>query len=62
MTEIEELKNKIKELDNTIEDLQEENFRLCRRDDFLTCLEETGVDNWEGYDIAQDKFDEYYDE
>lgn len=28
--------------------------KLLERDEFLRSLEEAGVDNWEGYDIAID--------
>ena len=28
--------------------------KLLRREFFLCCLEEAGVDNWEGYEEAQD--------
>jgi hypothetical protein len=27
--------------------------RLIERDDFLSCLEDCGVDNWDGYSEAQ---------
>lgn len=29
---------------------------------WLRCLEQAGVDNWEGYGIAQDIYDEQYGE
>ncbi len=29
---------------------------LLDRDSFLTCLEAAGVDNWDGYDIACQKY------
>ncbi len=28
---------------------------------FMRCLESAGLDNWEGYDIAMDKFDSQKD-
>lgn len=31
---------------------------LQKRDDFLTCLEAAGVDNWEGYDLAWEMMSE----
>lgn len=31
---------------------REEYERLVSRDDFLTALEDAGVDNWNGYDYA----------
>ena len=34
--------------------LQTDNQRLQERDEWLSKLEAAGVDNWEGYDIAQD--------
>ena len=36
------------------EKLGKENIRLQKRDRWLTCLEQAGVDNWAGYDIAID--------
>ena len=38
--------------------LGEVNDKLKERDNWLKCLEAAGVDNWEGYDIAQDMRDE----
>lgn len=32
---------------------------LNKKEDFLAALEDAGVDNWEGYDIAQDTFEEW---
>lgn len=29
---------------------------LKKRDEFLQCLENWGVDNWSGYDEAQEEF------
>ena len=40
-----------KEINNK---LGEANEKLQERDNWLNCLEAAGVDNWEGYDIAQD--------
>ena len=31
---------------------KKEHERLVERDDWLTCLESAGVDNWSGYDYA----------
>lgn len=31
---------------------QEEYENLLKRDRFLSCLEGSGVDNWDGYDFA----------
>lgn len=36
------------------EQLQKEIVSLKKRDNWLSCLEAAGVDNWEGYDIACD--------
>ena len=44
-----------KEINNK---LGEVNEKLQERDNWLNCLEAAGVDNWEGYDIAQDMRDE----
>jgi len=38
--------------------LQDKNAKLEERSNWLSCLEAAGVDNWEGYDIAQDIRDE----
>jgi len=43
--EKEKVKNKI---------LQKQIEELKKRDEWLSCLEAAGVDNWEGYDIAID--------
>jgi len=32
--------------------LEEENEKLQKRNDWLTCLEQAGVDNWTGIDYA----------
>jgi hypothetical protein len=32
--------------------------RLSRDSELLSCLEATGVDNWEGYGIAKDMMEE----
>lgn len=36
----------------------EEFNRLQERDNFLSCLEACGVDNWEGFDDAVDMYRE----
>lgn len=33
-------------------------YRLLERDYFLECLEASGVDNWQGYEEAQDMYNE----
>jgi hypothetical protein len=35
---------------------QEEYEELKEAQRFLDCLEHAGVDNWEGYDFAQEEF------
>ena len=47
-TEQEEFNKKLININNKLQD----------RDDWLCCLESAGVDNWEGYDVAQDIRDE----
>ena len=37
-----------------IAQLKEENKKLTIRDNWLTCLESAGVDNWEGCGVADD--------
>ena len=37
--------------------LQKQVEKLEKRDEWLSCLEAAGVDNWEGYDIAIDMRD-----
>lgn len=32
-------------------------IRLSDRDFKLTCLENAGVDNWEGYDLAMEEYE-----
>jgi hypothetical protein len=32
----------------------EEYAYLCERDEWLSALEDAGVDNWEGYDFARE--------
>jgi len=44
-----------KDINKKLEDV---NGKLQERDNWLNCLEAAGVDNWEGYDIAQDIRDE----
>ena len=38
---------------------KEEYERLKERDTFLSCLEQAGVDNWEGYSYAWELMYEY---
>lgn len=40
----------------------EEYENLTERDAFLCALEGSGVDNWSGYEDAQDMLDEWRDE
>lgn len=40
---------------------KEEYERLLDRDDFLNALEITGVDNWEGYWLAKEYYEEMED-
>jgi hypothetical protein len=44
-----------KEINKKLGDVNE---KLQERDNWLNCLEAAGVDNWDGYDIAQDMRDE----
>lgn len=48
-------------LETELKALKEVNAKLQADSDWLGCLEAAGVDNWEGYDIAQDYRDEYLD-
>ena len=41
---------------------EEEHARLQDRDAFLCALEAAGVDNWDGYDNAQDILEEWNNE
>jgi hypothetical protein len=41
-----------------IEISKKEYDELVNKSYFLNCLEACGVDNWEGYGIAQDMYDE----
>ena len=49
-----ELKAKAK----LIERLHRKVRRLQQEADFLACLEAAGVDGWDGYEVAQELFDE----
>ena len=49
-------------LEKRVEVLEEENTKLDKRDDFLTALESAGVDNWQGYEHAQDIMEEWENE
>ena len=46
----------IKILLDEIEKLQKENKELVKDQTFLNCLESYGVDNWDGYEYALDKY------
>lgn len=55
-------------MEETITITKAEYMRLKERDEFLSCLEAEGVDNWSGYGDAQQSFqaceeghDEYRD-
>jgi len=41
-------------MEEMIEIKKSEYDSLRDRDDWLTCLESAGVDNWEGYDFARE--------
>ena len=43
----------------TITITEEEYDKLQERDSFLSALEATGVDGWEGYGIAKDMLEEW---
>ena len=45
-------------MDEMVEVSWTELCRLRDRDDFLSCLEAYGVDNWDGYGDAQDLYEE----
>lgn len=45
---------KYKEEKDNVESLTRKVERLEERDEWLSCLEAAGVDNWDGYDIARD--------
>lgn len=49
--EINRLREKIEQLNAEIDDMQEDV-------DFLACLEAQGVDNWSGYEFAQEMYRE----
>ncbi len=40
---------------------QKEYTKLTKRDAWLGCLEQAGVDNWEGFSDAQELWKEFYD-
>ena len=44
--------------EKTITISQDEYDQLRRDSEFLECLYSAGVDNWDGYDVAQDLMDE----
>lgn len=46
----------------TITISKEEYARLIGDSDFLQCLQGAGVDNWEGYDYAQEAYEEMHPE
>lgn len=64
--ELKEVKEELKEvkkenirLEETLSkgnDIMQENHELRKRDELLTALENGGVDNWEGYEISLEEF------
>jgi len=41
-------------------EIEEEEYLALKRDQiWLICLEGAGVDNWEGYEYAQEMFEDY---
>jgi hypothetical protein len=44
--------------EKTITISQDEYDQLRSDSEFLECLHSAGVDNWDGYDVAQDMMDE----
>ena len=49
-------------IDNYVSISLEEYIRLVEDQQFLNCLEQAGVDNWEGYEHAISLWREYKDE
>ena len=45
-------------MEETVTISKKEYFNLLQRDLELAALNNTGVDNWEGYDISRDYLDE----
>lgn len=54
MNIVEEITKKLNEVDELLFKLGKELEDLKERDQWLSCLEAAGVDNWEGYDYAKD--------
>jgi len=48
--------------EKTITISQDEYDQLRRDSEFLECLYSAGVDNWNGYEYAQDMMEELYDD
>lgn len=48
--------------EDTITISKEEYNRLNENERFLCALQAAGVDNWDGYDHAQDIMEEWYNE
>lgn len=43
--------------------ISEEEYKELKQDqNFLRCLEHQGVDNWDGYDMARDEYNEVWGE
>lgn len=42
----------------TVEITKERYDELVEAEDFLQCLQAAGVDNWDGYDIAQEMLED----
>lgn len=53
--QINEMMEEIDELEKMIEEKNTRIAELEQRDAVLTALENGGVDNWEGYDVALDE-------
>lgn len=46
----------VEELENRIKELEDENAELKSDTRFLNALYAAGVDNWDGYDYAQELY------
>lgn len=55
-------KNKIAELEKVVESLTVALSTALRRVELLECLEACGVDNWSGYEDAQDMYNGSWDD